>query len=106
MCLSKVNVAQCGGNRNSILREATIDVIVDLCNLVGRMNDDGWAFAFVDFRESRHSADLNNDDTIARTPETSLRGPVSFSVHHMLAVLLYLPSRSSLQPQTLSMPRL
>jgi hypothetical protein len=51
----------------SLLCEATIDVIVDFCNFVGRMNDDGWPFAFIDFRESRHFADSNGDDRTART---------------------------------------
>jgi hypothetical protein len=69
ICLSKVNVVQCGKNRNLLLCEATIDIIVDFCNFVGRMYDDGWAFTFVDFRESRHFAGSNGDDRIARTLE-------------------------------------
>jgi hypothetical protein len=31
------------------------------------MNDDGWAFAFVDFREIRHFAGSNSDDWTAGT---------------------------------------
>lgn len=40
-----------------LLCEATIDVVVDFGNLVGRVDNDGRALAFADLRESCHLAD-------------------------------------------------
>jgi hypothetical protein len=39
-----------------LLCEAAIDVVVDLCDLVRRMNGDGWSFVLLDAGEACHDA--------------------------------------------------